>query len=212
MKTSLKAGQETNLQPTGNGAKNLIDLTKPYRAKIQIVGTAPMLMHGWNIEAIAEKTNAKKGSDVKKTDDVESYVYRDEKKRIVMPAKNLCAGLRDAGKSFLDPASARKSMRDRIRAVVVPDEIWGIVNGGTATWDFIDRQRVTVNHAGITRSRPAFNQGWTIDFVLMVLAPEYVNPEKLYEILEHAGKFGGIGDFRPTYGRFRIGKYEVETI
>lgn len=202
--------EATILQPVSNGAKNLIELSQPYRAKIQVVGTAKMLLHCWNNEAIAEKAAAKKGSDTKKTDNIESYVLRDEKGRIVMPALNLCAGIREAGKSFPDPASPRKSLRDRLKAIIVPEIEYGLINGGVKDWDFVDMRRVVIQRAGITRSRPAFFEGWKIDFQIMILEPEYLQPARLFELLESAGKFQGLGDFRPSFGRYRVGKFETE--
>lgn len=190
----------------------MIELSQPYRAKIQVVGTAKMLMHCWNNEAIAEKAAAKKGSDKKKTDDIESYVLRDEKGRIAMPTLNLCASIRTAGKSFPDPASPRKSLHDRLKAIVVPENEYGLINGGVKDWDFVDMRRVVIQKAGITRSRPAFFEGWTIEFAIMILEPEYLQPPLLFQLLESAGKFQGLGDFRPTFGRFRVGKFEFEKI
>jgi len=202
----------TILQPVSNGAKHMIELTQPYRATVKVLGTAKMLMHCWNNEAIAEKAAAKKGSDKKKTDDLESYLLRNEKGQIVMPTLNFCAGIREAGKSFPDPASPRKSLRDRLKAIVVPESEYGLINGGVKDWDFVDMRRVVIQRAGITRSRPAFFEGWTIEFQIMILEPEYLQPARLFELVESAGKFQGLGDFRPTFGRYRVAKFETEII
>lgn len=59
-----------------NGAAPAIRAGEPYVATVRIVGTADILFHRWNVEAVEEKGNAAKGSKAKKTDDVESYVYR----------------------------------------------------------------------------------------------------------------------------------------
>ena len=208
-KTS-KEGQIVS--PVSNGAKNLIGMTQPYRARIELVGTAKMLMHCWNNEAIAEKASAKKGSAVKKTDDIESYVLRDEKGFIVMPCLNFCASIRTAGKSFSDPTSPRKSLHDRLKAIVVPEEEYGLINGGVKTWDFIDQRRVVIQRAGITRSRPAFLEGWKLTFTVMVLEPEFLSEELLAELIANARKFQGLGDFRPTFGRFRLNNLTTEKI
>jgi hypothetical protein len=195
-----------------NGAKEMIDATAPYRAKVKITGTAKMLMHCWNNQAIAEKAAAKKGSATKKTDDLENYVLRNDKGFIVVPTLNFCAAIRTAGKSYPDPTSPRKSMHDRIKAIVVPDDEYGLLNGGIKTWDFVDMRRVVIQRAGITRSRPAFFEGWQIEFSLMVIEPEFLSPALLAELIANAGKFCGIGDFRPTFGRFRIDSFAIENI
>lgn len=196
-------------QPASNGGENLLNLSQPYRAKISVFGTGKMLLHCWNNEVIAEKSAAKKNSAQKKTDDLESYVQRDEKGFICMPTLNFCAALREAGKSFSDPTSPRKSLKDRLKAIIVPHEEYGRINGGVKTWEFVDMRRVVIQRAGITRSRPGFFEGWKITFEIVVLEPEFLPKERLYELVENAGKFQGLGDFRPTFGRFRPDKFEI---
>jgi hypothetical protein len=185
-------------------ATDLIELGQPYTVSFTVQGTGKMLMHCWNISSIAEKAAAKKNSTTKKTDDLESYVLRDDQKKIVMPTLNFCAAIREAGKSFSDPTSPRKSMKDRLKAIIIPNEEYGYINGGVTTWDFVDSRRVVIQRAGITRQRPGFYEGWEIEFSIIVLEPEFLPLAKLVEIVDNAGKFQGLGDFRPTFGRFRI--------
>lgn len=195
-----------------NGAAELIELERPYRVSVKIVGTTKMLMHCWNNQSVQEKADSKKNSVKKKTDDLESYVLRNEKGFIVIPGLNFCAAIAGAAKSFADPVSPRKSLRDRVKAIVVPEEEYGILNGGVKTWDMLDARRVVIQRAGITRTRPCFFEGWKIEFKLMVLEPEFLQPETLFRLIENAGKFQALGDFRPTFGRFRIESFTHELI
>jgi hypothetical protein len=80
---------------------------------------------------------------------------------------------------------------------------------GTKDWDYEDRRRVVIQRAGINRIRPAMRVGWTCDFRFLVTLPEYVNQDQLHEVVTLAGRIGGVGDFRPTYGRFSVVKYSV---
>ena len=80
---------------------------------------------------------------------------------------------------------------------------------GIAEPDFYDRRRVTVQRAGITRVRPAVRAGWEAEFVLQILLPEYILLELLHDAITQAGRLVGVGDFRPTYGRFAVAKLEV---
>lgn len=187
-----------------NGAADLVQLGEPYTVEITVQGTSKMLMHCWNNASVAEKSAAKKNSTVKKTDNLESYVLRDDEGKIVVPALNFCAAIREAGKSFSDPTSPRKSMKDRLKAIIIPDDEFGYMNGGVTDWDFVDMRRVVIQRAGITRHRPGFYEGWEITFRIIVLEPEFLPLPKLVEIAESAGKFQGLGDFRPTFGRFRL--------
>lgn len=195
-----------------NGAAGLKEFETEYIATVKITGTKNLLLHGWNIEAIEEKSKAKKNSAKKKTDDLETYIYRDKSGFIVMPCANFCASIRAAGKKFQDPTSARKSMHDLLKAIVQPHQEFARINDGVKDWEFVDRRRVTVQRAGITRSRPAFWEGWSMEFQIMILEPEYLQPDLLHRIISRAGLLEGIGDHRPTYGTYRIDSFETKEI
>lgn len=75
---------------------------------------------------------------------------------------------------------------------------------GAKDWDYLDKRRVMIQRAGINRVRPAMRAGWEASFDLLVMLPEYVDANMLRETIESAGRLIGIGDFRPTFGRFGI--------
>jgi hypothetical protein len=79
---------------------------------------------------------------------------------------------------------------------------------GTAEWDYLDARRVTIQRNGINRSRPAMRAGWKAEFDLQVLLPEYLDRAFVAGLLNDAGRLIGLGDFRPTYGRFTVTKFE----
>jgi hypothetical protein len=79
----------------------------------------------------------------------------------------------------------------------------------TKEWDFIHKCRVQIQRNSITRCRPAFHKGWKATVPLLITTPEYIAQELLHEVAEKAGKLNGVGDFRPTYGRFQIVRWEV---
>lgn len=204
-------GAATALNPVTNGGEAAITAEAPYIATVLIEGVSPILFHRWNAESIAEKAGAKKGSAAKKTDDVESYVYRCEDGTIGIPGLYLVGSMTNpqngAAKYRQDPRSPRKSALDLYKAGVVP--LTEIASLGKADWDYLDKRRVTVQRAGITRVRPAFQAGWKAEFDLMVNTPEYISPTDLLDCLSMAGRLVGVGDFRPTFGRFQITKFET---
>lgn len=196
---------------TGNGGQEDIDITKPYRAIITVVGTAPILFHRWDVEAVAEKGKAAKGSKSKKTDNVESYVYRNGDGYIGVPGVNFAASLQEAGRYESDPRSPRKSLRDLIKASVIPLDAVALFEPKRKAWDYEDRCRAPVQRQGITRIRPALKEGWKISFVVMVTLPQYVSPELLNKLANSAGLIAGLCDHRPTYGRFTVAGFQVIT-
>lgn len=188
------------LHPVSNGGASTIEASMPYTVALTIEGAAPLLFHGWSVDAVEAKGRAAKGSKAKKTDDTESYVYRNDVGEICLPGEYLRMSLANAAKYVQDPRSPRKSAMDLFKAgIVVLTELASL---GSKEWDYLDRRRVQVQRNGITRSRPAFKVGWKAEFICQILLPEYISPELLQSVLMNAGRLVGVGDFRPTFGRF----------
>jgi hypothetical protein len=166
---------------------------------------------------VEAKAAAAKGSSAKKTDDVDSYIWKDDDGHICLPGEYLRGSLIDprngAAKYRQDPRSPRKSALDLFRASVISlTDLAPITraNGTLATeWDYLDRRRVTVQRQGVTRSRPAFAEGWSATVLLMCQSPVYISPTVLHETLNQAGRLVGVGDFRPSFGRFTVTNFEL---
>lgn len=179
----------------------------PYRAEVTIEGVAPILFHRWNCESVESKSKAKKGSAEKKSDDIESYVYRDEKGELAIPGEYLRGAIIGAAKYQQDPRSPRKSAADLFKAAIV--SLTPLASLGVKDWDYLDKRRVTIQRNAITRSRPAMKEGWRATFILMVNLPEYVDAQLLNTTIQQAGKLIGLADFRPSFGRFNVVKFDV---
>ena len=203
----------TNVVDPTNDGQFVIDLSVPYRASIVIEGIADFLFHRWSNEAVAAKAAAAKGSKAKKTDDIESYVYRNDAGELCIPGEYLrgaICGKQGAAKFRQDPRSSRKSALDLYKAAVIVET--QLASLGVKDWDYLDKRRVTVSQASITRTRPAMLTGWTAAFDLTVALPEYVPPVDLRSVLIDAGRLIGVGDFRPTYGRFHVTEFKVSVL
>lgn len=185
-----------------NGAQESIELNIPYTISVKIEGTADYLYHRWNNEAVAEKAKAAKGSKAKKQDDIETYVYRDSKGFLCIPGEQLRMAIVNAAKYRQDPRSPRKSAMDLFKAAIVP--LTDLASTGLKEWDYLDMRRVVIQRNSITRSRPALRKGWMVEFFIMVNLPEYISPSDLNEVISMAGRLNGLGDFRPSFGRFQI--------
>lgn len=194
------------LSEVSNGAKEQIEINEPYSVRIQLTGTADILFHRWNNEAVAEKAAARKGSAAKKTDNVESYVWRNQAGEICLPGEYVRGSIIMAAKFRQDPRSPRKSAQDLFKAGVI--SLTALASLGVKEWDYEDKRRVTVQRNGITRVRPAMRAGWIADFDFMINLPEYIDAAFFREVLGMAGRLVGVGDFRPTYGRFDLTKFE----
>jgi hypothetical protein len=189
-----------------NGGANTIEQGVPYSIKIMIEGIAPLLFHAWNPEAVDEKAAAAKGSRGKKEDNVESYVYRNDAGEICLPGEYLRQAIIHAAKFVQDPRSPRKSAMDLFKAGLLMET--ELASLGTKEWDFLDKRRAVVQRNGINRIRPGFHKGWRAAFEITVNLPEYISRDLLVQVLNNAGRLVGVGDFRPSYGRFAVVKFD----
>lgn len=209
-KVPIKTTKVTELggdRTPSNGAKDTIEIEIPYIAEVTIQGSADLLFHRWNCDAVAEKSKAKKGSAAKMSDNIESFVYRNEKNELCVPGEYLRMSIIAAAKFRQDPRSPRKSAADLFKAAVL--SLTPLASLGAKDWDYEDRRRVCIQRNSITRCRPAMKSGWRVKIQLQCNLPEYVSPEILNEVIAQAGKLIGIGDFRPTFGRFQIVGFKV---
>jgi len=207
-------GTATAISEPTNGAREAIETGLPFIAHVTIEGTADLLLHAWNCEAVQEKADSKKGSAAKKSDNLESYVKRNDDGVICLPSEYLRMSVIGAAKFRQDPRSPRKSAMDLFKAAVVSlrplSPITTVAGELPTAWDYEHRCRVQIQRNGITRCRPAFREGWRCEVTLMVNLPEYISPADLLEVVGSAGRLIGVGDFRPTYGRFNVTKFEIQ--
>lgn len=189
------------------GGNMSIATGEPYVAEVGIRGVADFLFHRWNNEAVAAKASAAKNSKAKKSDDIESYVYRLDTGELAIPGEYVRQAIIGAAKFRQDPRSPRKSAQDLFKAGIV--SLTPLAGLGKSEWDYEDARRVVVQRNGITRVRPAMRVGWQIELQLMVNLPEYISADLLQDVLEMAGRLIGLGDFRPTYGRFAVSGFVI---
>lgn len=198
------------------GANALIEASRPYEVEIEITGTADLILNRFNPEEYEEKRASAKGSKVRSTDVPENAVYRDMDGVVCLPGVYMSLAIAKAAKSKSDPRSPRKSAMELYKAAVfATQELSPIlsVTGETSKdgWDYLDKRGACVNRARVLKTRPAFFKGWKCTFRLAVEAPEYISPDDLLSVAMDAGKFGGMGDYRPTYGRFQVTSFQVVT-
>lgn len=199
-----------DIGPVTNDAAETIAFGESYGAEITLRGASDMLFHRWSNEQVAAQASAAKNSKGKKTDNLESYVYRTDGGNLGIPGEYLRMAIITAAKFRADPRSPRKSAMDLYKAGIV--SLSAIADLGIITWDYEDSRRVTIQRAGITRTRPAIREGWEATFHLAVLLPEYIRPVDLQDVIYQAGRLVGIGDFRPTFGRFVPKHFEITGI
>lgn len=187
--------------------------------KISIKSSGPMLMHSDRtanpLNSHAKALKAITGKR-KKTDDDHFEIAKLEfnascyhnGKNWYIPSANFEAMLLASAKHFKLGTTIKQ-------ALLVPDD---------ATFEFdddkmkpedlfnideyVDQRTVKIGQAKTVRTRPIFNN-WKSTFVCW-LDTDKMNIEQLLQIIENSGKYVGLGDYRPRFGKFTITKQENE--
>lgn len=180
---------------------------------LKLKSESPLLMQADTfVDPLNPLTKAHKEitSKRKKTDEdyeaialseMRSYAYHNEAMGVHIPAANFEASLRDAAK-------LNKLGLHVKRGIIVIDDA-KLIYDGPQDPDVLARTRkfqyaktVVVQRARLMRYRPIFNQ-WSCEFTISY-DEEILNRDEVLSIAENAGKFSGIGTWRPRFGRFSI--------
>jgi hypothetical protein len=180
--------------------------------RITLVGTRPLLMHNVRLanplDPISKAIKAVSSKRKKTDDDYEEMarlehaggLYYDEEIGPYLPGQYVYSCLREA-------ARITKAGRQIERALIIETEVNPIAYRGPrspeAMWadqNFRHFASVRIGQQRVMRSRPQFRDWQTS--VDIRLDTNMLNLEELREIAERAGLMVGVGDYRPTYGRF----------
>lgn len=166
---------------------------------VTIIGTRPMLQH--SPIGIGEKTGRSKDYDPIK--EAESYLYKNKECKISFPAINLLSCIREAASDYKVAGKGKKTYKGYIYSGVSisPD----MIPMGNDAWE-PDIRPCVIGTARVLRSRPKF-ENWSLTFELSRL-DEIINIDDLKDIITAAGKYKGLGDFRPLFGLFEVSKFE----
>ena len=186
---------------------------KKFKVKIKFV--TPYMQHRMD-DIKLEEWEKKRGAiiengDVAKEDAVraEYHCYRNDKGKCYIPSEHFRGALIIAGTYVKGKVGAQtKSMKSTVAAMffVEPDQI--IVSD----YNEIDKRSAWNHHAKarIIVIRPKWIK-LSVSFTLLVDNDTITN-ETIKAILEYAGRYVGIGSFRPTkngsFGRFEIASFK----
>ncbi len=165
------------------------------RIKVRIKGLRPYLQHRFVMEDQKGTKKKKKTYDPK--EEAEKAAYRNKEGMLYIPARQVEAAMIKAAVDF--KYEGKKSYKEIIKAAcfIEPQEIK--INPQKYE---IDEAAVVIQRSRILRWRPRFDN-WSAEFELTSIDPN-LDIEVALEILKSAGRFKGIGDDRPRYGRFEI--------
>jgi len=176
--------------------------------EITIKGVRPLLLHA-PVE-LSDVPTRRRGEHYDPKTEAEMYIYRDPDGRPCVPAINVKACLREAGRNYR--VKGRKStFAAMIRAGIDIEPFYiPILDPDTnqiAKWT-VDYRPVVVQRNRIMRARPRFDK-WMLRFKVINKDPTVILRDALRKILEDAGKWIGLCDYRPEFGLFEVADFKV---
>lgn len=187
--------------------------------KLTLTGTTPLLMHSDRFsdpldpmtKAHKALTSKRKKSDTDHEDIARSEllgaIYFSRASGIHLPGSNLKACLTEAAKLNKLGTEFKRSL------LVLEDEITLRYDGPQDPQQLVDTpgfslaKSVKVGTARVMRHRPRFPAGWQLVFHIE-FDDTRLDRSELLTVLGNAGRYVGVGDWRPacggTYGRFNV--------
>lgn len=189
-----------------------------YTIDAAITGTAPLMQHRYpmpDLDGPAKRVTGK----VDYLQEWRDYLYVLPDGTLYQPATHVEAAMTKAAASFKVPGRRGATYKDLVRAalIVTPDAIPHAVAApapdaqlttDTAQPLYIDARPVVVQKARVVRVRPVLRTGWEISFTIQV-TDDQLPADVVNDILVHAGRSVGIGDFRPRFGRFLVSQFTM---
>jgi len=179
---------------------------------VKIQGIVPLLQHRYRFADELEESAKKRSGKKDYSEEWKTSLYYDDAIGIYQPSSHIEGALIKAATSFLIPGRGKKSYKDLFKSAVfvspeyIPHGLKGSPDQLKAEQKLqIDRRLVRVNNSGVERLRPML-KNWSLEFCIDI-QDDQISVDTVKQILEHAGRYIGIGDYRPKYGRFTISKF-----
>lgn len=176
--------------------------------KVTIQGVTPLLMHRFPMAGADDKSKKRTGVPDWKLE-AELSLYKDESGQIYQPSEHIEATIKEAGKQF-KISGKRGATYSKLIGSTVSVMPYAIPHKYV---DYrIDARPVVIQKARIVRYRPIFDK-WELSFTIQ-LQDDQLPVEVAKQVLDYAGSFVGIGDFRPQkggkFGKFIVTEYKEQ--
>lgn len=184
---------------------------------VEIRGTSPLLMHSdVLVNPLAKETKeirAYTGKRKKTEEDLATIAYLEwrgglyfsEKVGVYIPGQNVHSCLVEAAKNTKSGKKAKSGLF--VSGVNGEEQMKLLYEGPTTLEDlwaqgFYDARSVRIGTGKLMRYRPIFRE-WGLKF-RVILSPEILERNEVETMIEFAGDFVGLCDYRPRFGRFQL--------
>lgn len=174
--------------------------------KVEIQGISPLLFNRFLESDIIGKSKRKAGAESEKIIEDKLYILEG---KIYTPSTHILGSLINAAKNFQIKGKG-KSNYSRLVGSSVEVKEDAIIHKyqGWVAWRISAVNPMTKGRMIVTRPRM---EKWAFEFTL-VLRDESIGIETIKEILDYAGSYVGIGDWRPEkkgkFGKFIVTEFK----
>jgi len=172
------------------------------RIHVVLRGVQPLLMHAPN--AIGAPASKKRVTSYDPEEEAAAALYKDPGGVIGVPNLVVLGAIREAAKEHKAAGKGRRTLKQFVLSGIriYPD----LIPIAPQEWT-VDARPVVVQRARVMRWRPKF-EGWSLKFDLEIVDPAVFTPSTVRDVLEDAGRFVGLCDFRPLFGTFEVEEFE----
>jgi hypothetical protein len=166
---------------------------------VVIKGTRPLLMHS-TAGMLKPKSNKVKSSEHDPIEEAKDCLYLNDAKKICVPSMAVLSAMRKAATQLKKAGAGKKTLKDFVFSglqiesdmIELPDQKYEI-----------DIRPVVIMRSRIMRARPLF-KNWELSFKVNIIDEQTWDAGMVRQVLEEAGKYQGLLDFRPLFGTFEV--------
>lgn len=167
--------------------------------EVHIKGIAPLLFNRFPDEENLDGKSKRSSGNPSKDEQVKKSLYFTEKGKIYQPAAHIVGSMVKAAVNF--KLTGRKTYKEVVQGgvFVEPEEIVHENQNYVTDWRSVV---IKATRGRVMKGRGRLEE-WQLKFQITCIDPRATDKD-IQEILEYAGMYVGIGDYRPRYGRFEV--------
>lgn len=166
---------------------------------VTIKGTRPLLMHSPS-SMLKSKSSKIKSSEHDPVEEAKDCLYLNDVKKICIPSMAILSSMRKAAIQLKKPGSGKKTLKDFVfSGLRIEPDLIELQNQSY----IVDIRPVVVMRSRILRARPLFKE-WILTFQIEIIDEQTWDSGMVRQVLEEAGKYQGVLDFRPLFGTFEV--------
>ena len=171
---------------------------------VTIKGTRGLLMHS-TAAMLIPKSNKVKSSEHDPVIEAKQCLYLNESGKICVPSMAVLSAMRKAATQLKKAGAGKKTLKDFVfSGLRIEPEMIELPNQNYE----VDIRPVVIMRSRIMRARPLFKE-WDLSFQIEIIDEQTWDAGMVRQVIEEAGKYQGLLDFRPLFGTFEVVSMKV---